>query len=315
MRDDGGGGGWSDVDGGDDTTLTAPPFHRRNLHVDDTTQRGGGSVQHHLNVTLGVSHDGLLVSRHLADCPHPLCCSQKISKHVCVVVDQSRQPTTPSLDDFCGEAFEASGWSSWSWIKLRNVDKGETMPLHELHGLFKVVLCLGGETAYDVCRNHHPRHSLSQEVHNVRELLRRVLALHCIEYRVASSLDGNVEERVHVGSLQQRRDRLQVLQNVRWVRHPNLEHDARGKNIGHSSDNSGERRANVTTVSPGVLAREAHFSDALLGCDLESSRDNGVGFITAQLASRVLGLAIGAVVQAARIDRNHFDVGISSNFG
>lgn len=78
------------------------------------------------------------------------------------------------------------------------------------------------KTADDIGGNGDIRTVFEEVITNFSEILDSVLSIHFLEYVVMSSLDGDVNERVYSGVVEEVSDCSQMFQNVRRVRHSDL---------------------------------------------------------------------------------------------
>eukprot|EP00982_Pelagococcus_subviridis_P005160 29501-Pelagococcus_subviridis.AAC.3 len=141
-----------------------------------------------------------------------------------------------------------------------------------------------------------------------------VLALHSPEHRVRARLHRDVKERVHARVVHRLRDRVEVREDVRRVRHPEPQHAApvlrkRRRDV---SQQPRDVRPEVDPVRARVFARQPYLRDPLRDRGLHAS-DERLGRVRPELAPRVFGLAVRALAEASRGERHDLHVFVPPN--
>mmetsp|Transcript_13395 Transcript_13395/g.42089 ORF Transcript_13395/g.42089 Transcript_13395/m.42089 type:complete len:328 (+) Transcript_13395:342-1325(+) len=199
-------------------------------------------------------------------------------------------------------------------VELGDVEHGEAEVTDELQRRSMVLLGLRGEAADDVRGYCELRHRLAQASHEPPEICGRVLPDHGPQDLVGARLHGHVQKAEDVGPPQHLRHGRDVRQDVRRVRHAQLQHHAWGQRVRDPGQQRSNARADVQAVGPSVLRREPDLARTLCCC-LQGPAHDGLYAVGGEPAPGVLGLAVGAVAQAAATDGDDLHAAVPPDLG
>ena len=170
-----------------------------------------------------------------------------------VAVENLRDLLAPRFLVLGVNLFPFGSNSSWSRVELGDVEHGELVSLDEFACLLVMRCIFGGEAADNVSRQCHRRHLIFQKITHLVELLHRILPIHLVKHVVAATLNWNVQELINTGVLHDVSHCLQVLQNVRWVRHTKSQHRVVRHHFDDVFEQVGKVCADVASIGACVL--------------------------------------------------------------
>mmetsp|Transcript_57668 Transcript_57668/g.103048 ORF Transcript_57668/g.103048 Transcript_57668/m.103048 type:complete len:410 (-) Transcript_57668:434-1663(-) len=265
-----------------------------------------------LCVALRVSHQVVPVVGHLRDV-HALCGPDE-ALMLCgarrLGLKYLSDLPTSGLDDLGVQRLHGRSRGALAGVELGDVQEWELHFLAQLGRLLEILLRFSWETADDVRRNVDPWDPFAQLLHNILELLHRVLSLHDAQHSVGASLHRDVQVGVHIGMIQGVTDHIQVLQHIWGVGHPQTQHDS-VRDVGdHRLQQLADVRPDVSPVGPSVLRGETDFLDPF-GHHLLHPGADLINGPAAQVTTGMFGLAICALIQAPNVDWNNLDPAVS----
>lgn len=276
-----------------DVSLYMPGFGLLHLDQHCLAQQLFIIREYDLDILLSVSDKLFDIIFFLDFCNQYSLHSAQYMRTLVIAVEQGRKFLASWLDVLCIALLHFCRRCSGTRIELAYIQDRKFICLHEIHGVFELLIRFSWKPTNYICCNCDPWHITFQVINNLHKFLHLVLSVHILQHFVVSRLYTNMQELIDLGMIQYRDHILDVLPHVRWVCHAESDHDVFRQGLHYSVEEVRDVRPDISSVCSRVLTGYPYFLDSFFAGLFHPVNDD-LRTIANQFPSWMLGFAESA---------------------